>query len=434
MTEKLAYSTEYQTQVLAYMAHDPHFAEFAKTCIEEEHFSDRSLQWFFRELCTCSNLISVGEALAKEARKPKGLIKVEERAHYVDIFKQLKVSPPANLREHIRDSVGKFVRSQNVKRAILDSINNLETGNWADIEASVVAAVHSGIDASDSGQDYFQDYEERLKRRLEEQEFKRYPTGIPGLDEATSGGLKSKQLGMIVGGTGRGKSIFLEWLVQQAIIRGKKTVYFTLEMAEDDVAARFDSLFCEITPQDLPVLSEDVENILEGCKAAHGSSLFIKEYPADTATVHTLKAYIKQLHNNGIYPEVIAVDYLDLLKPHRFYHDATQELDAITKALHGLAKELDVAIWTATQLNRAGLVNDHPDETSIAGAVAKIFTCDLVCFLACNAEERAADQMRILVNKNRNGRAGKSIAINTNYSIFKFYDSDLVDDDVCPIE
>ena len=106
---------------------------------------------------------------------------------------------------------------------------------------------------------------------------------------------------------------------------------------------------------------------------------------------------------------MIIVDYLDLIKPHRTYNDVHHETDAITKALRGLSKKLDVPIWTATQLNRGGMVMETPDESSIAGAVAKWFTCDVGLMLAQTKEEREDDEMRIIISKNRNGQAGRTV-------------------------
>jgi replicative DNA helicase len=119
-------------------------------------------------------------------------------------------------------------------------------------------------------------------------------------------------------------------------------------------------------------------------------------------------------------PDLIIIDYLDLMKPHRTYGDVHAEIDAITKGIVGFAAEFDTAIYTATQLNRAGLVADTPDEAGMAGYIGKQYHADMVMWMAQTREEREDELMRILMSKNRNGKMG-TITLETNFSYMTFY-------------
>lgn len=421
-TEPPAYTVEYQLLILAFMANDMQFATIAGDALESSHFSDKALQWFFERLGKDDiqyTFTTLREEMVKQAKAKT--IKQEHVSRFIEVYDQLKIDPTPDDKLHITDTLSKFIRTQNVKKAITNSFDLIQDGDWEQIESLVSEATKSGFDTLDHGQNYFDTFKERLARRAAKEADRKISTGIPDLDAIMYGGLAQKQTGLLIGGTGRGKSVFLQWLARVAILLGKKVIYFTLELSEDDIAERFDSMFSRITPADLTVSNKEVFKALDGYQNKYGGSLMIKEYPADVATVNTLKNYYRQLSALGHQADLIIVDYLDLLKPHRNYKDATQELDAITKALHGFGKEMNTRIWTATQLNRSGLAMENPDETGVAGALAKLFTVDVAIFMAQTSEERECEEMRLLVSKNRNGPAGRTIKLDTDYTYLTFY-------------
>lgn len=431
--EVFAYSPEYQLKVLAYMLQNPEFCSLAAASVQPENFSDRVMQWYFHRLTGVlvddkhHTKVTLKEELLKAAKSKE--IKEDDVPAFLKAFRLVETPPIPVEAEHIRDTLGSFVRTQNVKKAILGSLDLMERGEWGDLADTVQEATTSGFSVMDMGQDYYGEYLERLRRRANSEIQRRYATGIPDLDQMLTGGLRNKQLGIVAGGTGRGKSIFLEWIAKQAVITGHKVIYFTLELSEDAVAERFDSMISKVQLHELEAYDKKVEDAVALNSKAYGSSLIIKEYPEDSAEVGTLEAFYRQLSAQGIVADMIIVDYLDLLKPHRIYGDPTHEVDAITKALRGLSKKLDVPIWTATQLNRGGIVMETPDESSIAGAVSKWFTCDVGLMLAQTKEEREDDEMRIIVSKNRNGMAGRAITILTDYRYFTFFRGSVAPDE-----
>jgi replicative DNA helicase len=428
--ETFAYTEEYQAKVLAYMMRSSQFCTLASEVLEPEHFCNKALQWYFTNISTAAPRLTSVTLKEELIRAAKGKsLKEDEIPKFVEVYDTLQMPIPIEEEEHLRLSMNRFVRTQSVKRAIIDSLDLIDKGDWDQIVDVVSEAASTGLDVLSVGHDYFADFEDRLSRRDQAELSRKLATGVPSLDEILYGGIKNKQLGLIAGGTGRGKSIFLEWLARVAILLGKKVVYYTLELSEDDVADRFDSLFAHVRPGDLKQQYSQVFTEVSTYAHKFGSSLIIKEYPADSATVNSLSTHFRQLCSMGIHPDLVIVDYLDLLKPHRTYNSSHEELDAITKALHGMSKDLNTRIWTATQLNRAGIVMETPDETAIAGALSKLFTVDIALFLAQTTEEREDEIMRIFVAKNRNGPAGRTVKIDTDYSFMTFYKPPPVDDD-----
>lgn len=424
--EQFLHSAEYQVQVLNYMLHSAEFLNMAKDALQAEMFSDKCLQWYFDTLSKAPIKLSrssLKEELLKAANNRR--IKKDEIPKYIEIYKSLEHPPLSEDQEHIRNNVSRFIRMQSVKKAIIESFDLAKEEKWDEVTNIITKAVNSGVDVLSLGHNYFKDYESRLLDRLHYESGKPLTTGIPELDDVMHGGIKPGQVGLIVGALGRGKSLFLSWLARAAIVTGEQAVYYSYELPAVEIATRFDSLFCQIKPQELRDKHLEAKEKLELISKQFGSSLIIKEYLPKQASVATIEAHYKQLLNNGIRPSVVLVDYLDLIKPSRYYGDNLVEMDETVQYLCGLAKSNSTRVWTATQLNRSGIVSENPDESSIAGSITKLFNCDVAVFMAQTKEENELEEMRLIVTKNRNGKKGISIGINTNFNVMKFFDSAL---------
>ncbi len=422
---QFAQSVEYQYALLAKLLSDPVFRDIAKTHLTGQQFSAKPLQWAYNTLIKAPiplTPITFKEEFILAVRG--GQIKEQEVDAYVKLYETIKKPPAKDTSDYIESALSDFIKTQNIKNALMQSLPLIETGDWSQIESIISKAVNSGADIMNQGQKFFSQHKERIARRVGGEETSRVATGIAPLDAVLYGGLKAGQVGLIVGGTGRGKTVFLSWLSKAAIITGKKVVYFTLEMDEDSIASRFDSMFCRIKPQDLTGSAFDNEAKIQELYTRYGDSLIIKKYHAGTAPVSTLKSFLLQLNHAGFNPDVVIVDYLDIVKAPNFYGDAVKEMNDTVVELSAMAQSMNTRIWTASQLNRSGLVAETPDESGIAGAIAKLFTVDVALFMAQTAAEREDGELRIQITKSRLGPAGKSIKINTDYSFMTFYRPD----------
>lgn len=421
-TETVMYSEEYQTKVLAYMLQNPNFASIAKETIDREHFANRALQWYF-DVIGNSAIPLTPITLREELLKAVGQKTIKEHevdkvAGYYSFIKQT-VLPFEE--EHIQATFSKFIRRQAMKQAILESMDLIKHDQWDEVVDKVETARNKGLDILTIGHNFFADFEKRLADRQIQDEIRRLSTGIPELDALMYGGLKNKQMGLVVGGSGRGKSIFLEWLARVGVLMGQQVVYYTLELSHEDIAERFDSLFCHIKPQELKSMNDQVYKELHQYAAKFGNNLIIKEYPEDEASINTIKAHYKQLAAIGVKPGLVIIDYLDLMKPHRVYKDVNQEQAAVAKACRGMSKTFNTRVWSALQLNRGGMVQDTPDEAGLAGSIGRMYTADALIIMAQNKEEREDNIMRLFMKKNRNGPAERTIKIATDFEHMTFY-------------
>ena len=153
--------------------------------------------------------------------------------------------------------------------------------------------------------------------------------------------------------------------------------------------------------------------------------LLIKYFPTKSASVHTIGAHLKQIELSGVKPDIVLVDYADILMPTGNFREKRHALGNIYEDLRGLAGEFEVPIWTASQANRSALDEDVIEATKIAESYQKIMTADFVVSLSRKVEDKIGNTGRFHVIKNRFGPDGLTFPakVNTNTGAVEIYES-----------
>jgi len=297
----------------------------------------------------------------------------------------------------IKDKSLDFCRKQVLKGAMMESIKLIKSSSFDEIEKVIQDALKLGTD-NNFGHDYHKD----ALKRFEYINRSPISTGWDRMDDIVKGGLGKNELGVVIAPTGAGKSMVLVHLACQAIREGKTVVYYTLELKDTSVGSRFDSCMTGISLNDL---KERKEEVLSHVESIDGS-LIIKEYPTKSASVQTLKNHIEKLKKRGIYPDMILVDYADLLKPVRHSNEKRHELEEIYEGLRAMAQVYEIPVWTASQTNRGGLNAEVITMESISEAFNKCFVADFIFSLSRTVIDKQSNKGRIFVAKNRNGPDG----------------------------
>jgi replicative DNA helicase len=420
MAEEFAVTPDYQAKVLALMASNSDFCNLAKEHLKVEYFSNKAIQWFFNKLTQSEvhlNPVLLKEELLLVVRSPQIAKDIDA---YSNVYKIVESPVTAEEEKHIKDKISLFIRTQAMKRALEKSIELSKEHKYEEVLGVMEEAVSSGLDFEDYGYKYFSELENRIAERSSKGPARKLPTGIVEFDNLMYGGIDEGQVGLMVGGTGRGKSIFLQWVARTALLLNKKVIYFTYELNKFLLSSRFDSMFAKIRPQELNDYQYQVLNEISKLHQTYGDNLVIKHYPANKATVQNLESFVRRLAQVGFVPDLILIDYMDLIKPQVHRTSKIEETDDIMMAIIGFSQELKTRIWTATQLNRAGMTQDTPDEASMAGYVGKQYHADVVSWLAQTKDEQLDEIMRIWVSKNRNGHLG-TIKLTTDYSYMTFF-------------
>ena len=122
-----------------------------------------------------------------------------------------------------------FTRKEELSRAIYLSADMLEAGDFDPVEKLIKDAVQISL-TRDMGTDYFADPKARLLALRDNNG--QISTGWPGLDRKLYGGFNKGELNIFAGGSGSGKSLFMQNLACNWIEQGHNGVYLTLELGE----------------------------------------------------------------------------------------------------------------------------------------------------------------------------------------------------------
>lgn len=298
---------------------------------------------------------------------------------------------------YVKDKAIDFCRKQVLKGAMMKSIKLIKSSSFDEIEKVIQDALKLGTD-NNFGHNYHTD----ALKRFELVNRSPISTGWDRMDEICKGGLGKNELGVVIAPTGAGKSMVLVHLAAEALKKGKTVVYYTLELKDTVVGGRFDSNISGIPLADLRERKEEVLSAIENIDG----TLIIKEYPTKSASVQTIKNHIEKLKKRGVYPDMVLLDYADLLRPDRTTGEKRHELEETYEGLRALAQIYEIPVWTASQTNRSGLNAEVITMEAISEAFNKCFVADFIFSLSRTVQDKQANKGRIFVAKNRNGPDG----------------------------
>jgi KaiC/GvpD/RAD55 family RecA-like ATPase len=297
-----------------------------------------------------------------------------------------------------------FTRRQELERAILKSADLLEKGNFDPVEKLIKDAVQISL-TKDLGTDYFDDPRARLMALKNNNG--QNSTGWPALDRLLYGGFNRGELQIFAGGSGSGKSLFMQNLAVNWAQAGLNGCYITLELSEGLCSMRIDSMMTNTSAKEIFKDIDTVEMKVKMMQKKSGG-LQIKYMPAQS-TVNDIRAYLKELQvKTGKRVDFLCIDYLDLIMPVSAKvspNDLFVKDKYVSEELRNLAKELNVLFVTASQLNRAAVEEIEFDHSHISGGISKINTADNVfgIFTSRAMRERGRYQIQLMKTRSSSG-------------------------------
>lgn len=199
-----------------------------------------------------------------------------------------------------------------------------------------------------------------------------------------------------------GKSMVLTAIGAAAVKQGKNVVHYTLELSDETIGLRYDANISGISLGALKPMKDDV---FEEIKDIPGK-LIIREYPTKSASTETLKNHLERLVQRGFDPDVVIVDYGDLLRPRRYSKEKRNDLETIYEELRALGQHFKCPVWTASQTNRSGLNAEVITMESISEAFSKCFVADFIFSCSRTILDKQSNSGRYFIAKNRFGPDG----------------------------
>jgi hypothetical protein len=391
------YGQSYQSKVVASLISDVKFLEQVTEITKPAFFESQANQWIIGEVQNYFNEFRAVPTM--EVFKIK-VGEVEDKVLKQTVVEQLKsvyLQVGSEDLPYVKKEYLTFAKNQKVKDALLKSVDLLKAGNYDKIIDTMMAASKVGVE-NDLGLDYIDNFElimEDVKRNS-------VSTGWDVIDELMDGGLGPGELGVVMAPSGIGKSWFLSKIACSAVQKGMNVLHYTLELSESYVGQRYTTILTGIQTSEH---KERKEEIVRKIKNTPGR-VRIKYYPPQFASAKTLSAHIEKLKASGFNPNLIIIDYADLLKSSNSRDGLYAELGGIYEELRGLSGETQIPIWTATQTNRAAIDHEVIQADSVGDSYKKVQTADFIMSVSRKTKDKLSNTGRIHIVKNRFGPDG----------------------------
>jgi len=336
------------------------------------------------------------------------------RDQIIEYLHRVKTNPSMGDLGFVKDKSLDFCKKQALKEALEASVKAIAQEKYDEVTTIMKEALAKGAPSS-TGHDFFNDYEARFQKITRVS----CPTGIPQLDKKgiLNGGLGKGEIGVMTAPTGAGKSHWLIAMGCEAIRIGKNIIHYTFELSETAVGIRYDSNLCDIPSNDV---QDRKEEVIKNYEENDFGRLIIKEYPTGTASIVTIRNHIDKLLMKDFKPNMIIIDYADIMRSTRKYDSLRHELKLIYEELRNLAMELNIPVWTASQANREASNSNIVGLENMSEAYGKAMVADVVLSISRKPLEKASGAGRLFVAKNRAGRDGILFPIKIDTSKSRF--------------
>jgi len=404
------YGHEFQIKVLSSLLTHKEFLVNIHDIISDEYFENPAQKWAIKEVLRYYDKYHTTPSL--DILKVE-LLKVDNEVLQLSIKEQLKlayVTSDDDL-EYVQEEFTNFCKNQQLKKALMSSVDMLKAGDFDGIRFLVDNALKAGQDKN-IGHEYVKDIESRYRENSRET----VPTPWPKINQLLQGGLGNGDFGLIFGNPGGGKSWSLVAIGGHAVRLGYNVLHYTLELGEEYVGKRYDAFFTKIPVNKVDSHRDKIEELIPQLPG----QLIIKEYPTGRASVSTIESHIAKSTSMGVKPDLVIIDYVDLLSSRKTNRERKDEIDDIYTSTKGLARQLNIPIWSVSQVNRAGAQDKVIQGDKAAGSYDKIMITDFCMSLSRKKEDKVNNTGRFHLMKNRYGMDGITFGLEADTSTGHF--------------
>ena len=404
------YGVDLQKLYLEFLQADKELFVRCNAIIDSEYF-DRSLRSAVRFMQ--EHVENYGDMPTLEQMKVKGSVELQD----------LRDNTSAH-QDWFLDEFEKFCKHKGLEKAILASTDKLEKGEFGAVEMMIKDAVGIGL-AKELGSNYWDDPAGRIQSIKDNRG--QNSTGWKTMDNILYGGFNPGELNIFAGGSGSGKSLFMQNLALNWSLQGKNVVYISLELSEELCAMRLDAMLTGMSTKDVMKNSSDVELRVKMASKKAGRLQVIQM--KNGSTINDIKAYLREYQiQHNLHVDALLVDYLDLMMPITVKVNPSDQFikdKFVSEELRNLATELGILFVTASQLNRSAVDEIEFDHSHIAGGISKINTADnLIGIFSSRAmRERGRVQIQFMKTRSSSG-VGSKLDLKFNMDSLKIEDLD----------
>lgn len=226
---------------------------------------------------------------------------------------------------------------------------------------------------------------------------KKYGTGVWPIDIRMNMGMSLGEVGVILAGTGTGKSNMLINIAVNAALRGQRVLFMTLELSDEIILRRLHAMMgnFKMSTMDTPeedwparelarydyMLSDRFPNI----DFVTVNSEYVSKSPNCDDLDREVANWRQDMRKAGVPDEdapIVCIDYIRQIDPGKLVNgnidNTNTKLGKIMQAIKHMAMKHNCVIWTAQQVTRAANRKEHIRKDDIADSIAIANHCDVI--------------------------------------------------------
>ena len=413
----------FQSQVLSLILHDSKVMGQVRPNVTMDFWKNpvyqqigRIVLEFFDEHGSAPSIMSLGAMtesyLSDDAEASLFYKKYEEALNFLE-----NPLPDAD-KEYVLENLSQFIKDTMMEAAIASGTGEAGTGNYPEFAEKVAKAASFDLHVKNNKLTLV-DLTENTGMYLAQNKGKPIPTGFPSVDEEMKGGHYPGKCGIIIGGTGTGKSMFLVNLAFNAMKADKRVCYISLENQKENIAQRLTAGLCNEDFYDLqfdPNKNALCQAKMQAFTAAHPeTALDIFYFSNRSITCPELESFLKTEYQDSPFPEVILLDYADLLGCSKEYKSEYDNFGLIYAQIVAMTQRFDVALWTATQANRQGRKTRVVDIDNVSDSYKKTWVADVIYTITQTESDKVNKLLFLYSAKMRDTDSGRKHYFQTHF-------------------
>jgi len=422
------FSESFQRHALAVLSRSPSLSLRFRSVLDPQYFSTDAMRCVASALLRhvdSERAVPHRETLAQTARELAG----EKGREGVDKLVSALYADDVGDEAAVAAKLVAFGKQRAMVNAVLKAASRIDAGDSDAVLPLIQEAQQVGADVLDIGISYHVSDERKTWYESDGDE-EYIPTGIVHLDEAMGGGLGRGELGCIFSPPKRGKTSALINFAFGAITShmGYNVVYYSCEMADRKIARRLDARLSGPYFQYRGTDPEKyVAGLAERARSFVRGRLVVKSYPTRKLTPTMIRSHLSVLEGQGFRPDLLIVDYADIMRAERRLGEMRNEQAGIYEDLREIAGDYNVAVWTGSQAKRDSLDKDILTIADLAESFEKAAIVDAAVAFCQSADEVVDRRCRLVLAAMRETESGCVVVCSIDRARCKIVSTDLLD-------
>lgn len=394
---------DFQVRLVAQILVDNNFAESIIEIIDPNYFKDQSLKLIVNTIKETYEKYNIIPDIGSLESRLLEIINNELDQKFV--LAELKRIKEANMNDSLgtQEIAMRFCRHEELKKSIKEVqkiIDSEDYNRYHECEEIIKKAAQHG-EVKDNGVNVLHNIDAVLVDDFR----KPIPTGIKKLDECMDGGLSKGELAIILAPFGVGKTTMITKIANTAKNLGKNVVQIFFEDTIKVIQRKHLACWSGYKLNDLSLYKDELK-ALALRKENEPGQLLLKKFPSHGTTIPMIKQYIRKLIASGFKPDIILLDYIDVVQSSKKVQDVNVAEGEIMREFETLLSEYDIAGWTAVQGNRSSISSEVVEANQMGGSIKKGQIGHFVVSIAKTLDQKDNGTATMAILKSRFGKDG----------------------------